>query len=537
MAIRLETVCFPGFFRLATKWFWWFISAFIYLFLTLETLSAQSIPVGSVFDEYIRRKQLNGELDSTFSFTVRPFNLRTFKAEQFSDSDSLLNFGKSIFESSVGNSSIIVLPFSWQQLYKGNPTFSRNDGAIIQSKGYQSFISAGIAAKFGPLSIQMQPEYVFAVNRKYRDNSPHIGAIDLPLHFGEGTYSKLLLGQSSIRLNFDPISIGVSNENLWWGPGIQNSILMSNSAPGFSHLTFNTTRPIKTPIGSVETQIVAGRLESSGFTGGLPDDWRYFSGVVFSYQPRILPGMFLGFTRSFQTYRMDMDNTVGDYLPFFQAFQKINTNEDDKRRDQLTSVFARWLLTKSKAEVYFEYGLNDHSYNTRDFLMSPEHSRAFTIGYNKLIPFKGRTDEFIQVGLEATLLDQSLDRILRDSGEWYVHHQVIHGYTNRGQVMGAGIGPGGNLQSMNLSWVKGLKRIGIQFERYKHNAYFSYVYDYQPWIDFGAAAVGMWDHKRFIFNAKLQAIQSFNYQWLSGPIGLSNNPLYLNGELGLMYRF
>ncbi len=38
--------------------------------------------------------------------------------------------------------------------------------------------------------------------------------------------------------------------------------------------------------------------------------------------------------------------------------------------------------------------------------------------------------------------------------------QVTHGYTNRGEVLGAGIGPGGNLLSANVSWVKGLKQIG-----------------------------------------------------------------------------
>jgi hypothetical protein len=312
---------------------------------------------------------------------------------------------------------------------------------------------------------------------------------------------------------------------------------MSNTATGFKHLTLNTTRPIKTPIGSIETQIIAARLEGSGFTN-LPDDWRYLSGLVLSYQPRWVPGLFLGLTRGFQTYSEDLDGSFADYIPFFQAFQKINTNEDEKRRDQLTSLFARWLFTGSKAELYFEYGLNDHSWNTRDFLMTPEHSRVYTLGMNKLISYKGRTDEYIQIGIELTHMEQPLDRIIRNAGEWYTHHQVLNGYTNRGEVIGAGIGPGGNFQTLQISWVKSLKHLGLQLERYEHNGDLANVYGLGQWIDFSAAAVSTWDHKNFLLNAKLQAIQSVNYQWLSGPKGSPNkNAFHVNAEVGVVYRF
>ncbi|OZA54187.1 MAG: hypothetical protein B7X75_08640, partial [Sphingobacteriales bacterium 39-40-5] len=193
---------------------------------------------------------------------------------------------------------------------------------------------------------------------------------------------------------------------------------------------------------------------------------------------------------------------------------------------------------KSRAEVYFEYGLNDHSYNTRDFLMSPEHSRAYTIGMTKLIPYKGRKNEYINLGIELTHMEQSIDRILRDAGDWYTHSQVLHGYTNRGEVLGAGIGPGGNFQSVNISLVKGLKQIGLQLERYEHNGDFANAAGYGPWIDFSVAAVGNWTYNKFIFNAKLQAIESVNYQWMSGPYGSANkNAFHINGEVGVMYRF
>ncbi|HTK19439.1 MAG TPA: hypothetical protein VL442_08000, partial [Mucilaginibacter sp.] len=111
--------------------------------------------------------------------------------------------------------------------------------------------------------------------------------------------------------------------------------------------------------------------------------------------------------------------------------------------------------------------------------------------------------------------------------EWYVNRYVRQGYTNRGQELGAGIGPGGNLQTVNISWVKGIKKLGLQFERYAHNNdlyYLTYTntQDYRRhWVDMSIAAIGEWDYKKLIFNAKVQIIKSINYQWYL-PVNLSN---------------
>src|SRR5690606_16043880 len=90
-------------------------------------------------------------------------------------------------------------------------------------------------------------------------------------------------------------------------------------------------------------------------------------------------------------------------------------------------------------------------------------------GISKLMPYKNKPDEYIRVNMELTKMEQTIDRIIRQAGEWYSHHQLVHGYTNKGEVLGAGIGPGSNLQSLDLGWIKGVKQIGVQFDRYVHN--------------------------------------------------------------------
>ena len=67
----------------------------------------------------------------------------------------------------------------------------------------------------------------------------------MPERFGNKRHNYFLLGQSSVKLNYQKFFFGISNENLWWGPSIRNSIMMSNHAQGFKHITFNTNKPIK----------------------------------------------------------------------------------------------------------------------------------------------------------------------------------------------------------------------------------------------------------------------------------------------------
>ena len=89
-----------------------------------------------------------------------------------------------------------------------------------------------------------------------------------------------------------------------------------------------------------------------------------------------------------------------------------------------------------------------------------------------------------------------------------------------------------------MSWVKGLKQLGIQLERYEHNGDLANAFGYREWVDFSTAVFADWTYKEFIMSTKLQGIKSVNYQWQSRLGGApKKNPFNLNIELGLMYRF
>lgn len=75
--------------------------------------------------------------------------------------------------------------------------------------------------------------------------------------------------------------------------------------------------------------------------------------------------------------------------------------------------------------------------------------------------------------MEATHLQE-----IRGAGSysWYTHPANL-GYTNGGQLLGAGIGPGGDAQTLAVDWISAEGRIGGYVERIGRNegAYWSSV--------------------------------------------------------------
>lgn len=542
-------------------------------------LSAQVLPVGTpLLEDYYRREQLLGKLDPDISFSVRPLTAAALQRKHLFFPDSNTTTPVPLWQSADGQGSVQLLPVVWQQQVNSTYPMGFNDGAMIPARGYQLLAGGGFFARYKFLSVQLMPEVVLAQNGVYEGFGGERGPdqhwyrrigneIDMPERFGTGWYTRIFPGQSSVRLTFDPVSVGLSTENLWWGPGIQNSILMSNTAPGFAHLNLNTTRPVKTPIGAFEGQVVGGRLEASGFPPSLlgnsdhqeqyyrpkPDDWRYFSGVILSYQPKWLSGLSLGLIRTFTVYRGDMGSSLGDYLPFFAPALKEKaageSGEEDVPRDQQAGIFFRWAVPKANAEVYAEYVRNDHSYNFRDLIAQFDQTRGYTVGLRKLVPISLPMGGHLQVQAEVTQLAVSNTRYYRSAGAWYVHSQVRDGYTNEGQLLGAGIGPGSNMQTVSLSWINGLKQLGLQADRLSHNEDFKLTHPgledlRKNWVDASMMAYASWDYKQFLASASIRFTHAYNYQYSfyqpSGAYYWDFEPQDKNNlqvRLGLAYRF
>ena len=555
---------------------------YLVLFILLAGKSfPQGVPVGMpVFDEYLRRLQLTGQVDSSSSWMIRPI----LPKEAFGWStgyfaDSITANEKGLFGSydrfgKNGKGKFLVLPAVYRGQFNSEYAFGVNDGVMVPNRGLQQVLSAGAYAEYGRFSLQFQPELLLAQNKPYLGFPiehqatilfyyEYMNRIDMPERFGDKPLNRLYPGQSSIRFNLNEFSVGVSSENLWWGPGRRNSLLLGNNAPGFWHATINTRKPVQTPIGSFEGQYISGFLNSTNFLPPWPDysiqqnpviipkredGNRYLSGLVFTYQPKWIPGLFLGFGSVNHMYRSDV-SSFADAIPIFNGRKKPQNIYDpiQDKRQQFSSGFFRWLSPEGRFEFYGEYGTRDNDRTFNDFITTPESGRAFTFGFTHLMDLK-KPNRFFEISSEMTLSGQTIREDIRQLRTWYIHDYVRHGYTHQGQVLGIGNGPASNQIFVGLAWVEGLKKIGFQFERIEYNNDF-YYYRYEESKDIRNKYVDLvftlnpeWQFGNLLVSGKLQYVNTLNYKWY-----LENDPNQyfvpgydrknIVGSLGVAYLF
>ena len=521
---------------------------FISLFLGILSYS-QNIDVNDSYNyEFIRTSILKGDIESDYSFNIRPILSNEF--------ENLNNQFKTVVGNKKNTLIIKTLGVDYFMEYNSRHPYNRNNGTMIPNRGYQHIISPGIFLKIGPLTVKLKPEHHYSENKSFdgfwEGHYPEIWAeryklwnhIDMPERFGEIRHNQTTLGQSSIRLNWKNLSLGISNENIWWGPSIRNGIMMSNHAQGFKHITFNSSKPLKTLIGNFEWQIITGRLESSGYTPprtdfefagtklyipkinqlGRTNDWRFLQGYIFSYSPKWVDGLSLGFMRWVQMYSALVEGGYWwlegspTYFPAFQnLFRKNDRYENyEAQTDQAAGIFINWLWKDSKAQFYVEFHHNDSKQNLRDLLLDSDHSRAATIGLQKI--FNIKNSDFL-FSWEWTQMEQNASRLIRNAGSWYEHGWVYDGYTNKGEVLGSSIGPGSNSHFISLSKVNKKHKIGFAIEiidhdnDFYHDAFASARDMRRYWKDVNLHLKFNKNFNNFNISSNLIFIRSLNYQW------------------------
>ena len=483
------------------------------------------------FDDNIRDLQLLGKLQPEQSLTQRPFIL-TPKLGY----DSLLAMIDPEFENhghlvEKKHFDIQLLPINFLQKYNSQHPYGWNDGPLSFSKGYQFVASGGVYMRWRNIHLTLRPEYFKTASDPYTTSAL----------WGQRTsaLSKLTLGQSSLRVDFGPLSVGVSTQNLWLGPGQFSSLLMSNNAPGFNHFSIGTNRPLKTPLGSFQLNVIGGTLtynEGQGFENsnlklsGNTDHTNYLSLLSISYNPVFFKNFYLTANRAFTLPTQEKPSSkLNDY--YLLALKPLFRNDYQDNAlpiDQVLSGSAKYVFPKEHAEVYFEYGWNDGSSNSRDLMLDMSHSAASIYGLKKIQYLTEKL--YLNFEAEATNMSQKPSYLQRNAGNWYVHQNG--GYINENQILGAGSGWGNDVQTFALSVNKGWNKYGIKFQHIAHDPVgvtnvLSYDGGAPYWDDYAYGIQLKQKYKHILFNLNMEWVNSKNYLWQNNN-KVSNVYLFLN---------
>ena len=519
----------------------------IFLFFCYSICIAQN----SFFDDihlmdYQRTKQL---LSDSNGVITNSFLIRSTSSYQFLQS-KLKGTTKDIVQS---------INYNFDQQINSTLPISFNDGNMYPARGWQERYSYGVNLKLLIFDINYQPEKLTVQNQEqdYYAGNTHDGnfmfkyfgmvanQIDNFRQFGYDRIEETTLGQSRAGIKFKYMAAGISNENIWWGPGKRNSLVFTNNASGYQHYYLKTVEPIKTYIGSFELAGVMGKLDTTKFTDIDQEllnicrpckvfknlDEREIDGITINYQPKWIPNFYIGYAYARQFYR-HATNALGDTVNFFSK---------DLPKQEIGSMFFRFAMPEDHAEFYGEMGMpNEAPWPWKFFKKNVRPGYVF--GATKLVPLNF-LNSYFNLNVEFTQL-QIMDprkyfylnyaNVGGQPVSWYESTIVKQGWSNNGQLMGSSIGPGSNNQSISLSWNKGYNKIGVFFERTSYNndfyavAYISpyygtqistgeivYGYYNRYWVDITQRIeIQLMPLKNVLLSASFTNTHALNYRWI-----------------------
>ncbi len=385
---------------------------------------------GSFADDSTRLKSITAESSLAYSLLRSPSTL----TPQFARGESLR--------------LAVILP-EMHRIHNSALPYSLNDGSLWAGRGWNLLLRAGFSVAVRRVRIVVAPEFSVSHNSAFampptwvtRQRPPGRSAfsspwhttpesIDLPLRFGDSQFSRWDYGQSAVDVNVGRVTFGLSTENEWWGPGVRNAIVMSTNAPGIPRVFIRTTRPIVTRVGTFEARLFWTRVPTRLLdviirNPGRPNNHLPGDSVV-------VPGP-----------------------------------------DQVFSLFGRWAFADG-FEVYTEWARNELPTSLRDLLTAPNHTQGYTLGLQWAQRIGPRAAARIQ--LETTYLEKSATLRDRPVGTWYTSRAVPQGYTNRGKVIGASIGPGASSQWLAVDYFAPLGSAGLSLSRIQWDAEALYTF-------------------------------------------------------------
>ena len=360
-----------------------------------------------------------------------------------------------------------------------------NDGPMWAGRGISYSISGGVAVcgANGRWGAVVAPTFWFAGNENFeqptnpqivppirQDHSPWASpyhympwSLDMPRRMGGTTIKRGDFGTLALWYRTRRVEVGFTTESEWWGPGQYNALLLSTQAAGAARLYARTAKPIRAK-GDLEIRYFLGGLAISPYFFSMPEDsGRAVSGLAMTWRPDAERNLTVGASRLViapiignQHLRHILDPLlhVGtpNALPYSDKTQYPG-------RDQLFSLFANWRLPSDGGEVWAEWARAEMPVTVRDFVDSPHHTQAVTVGLQHIRPItRGWSARALG---EYSQTNQSSSYKERPIGSWYTSRAVQGGFTQRGQVLGAMIGPGSVTQRVGLDLVGPRHSLGI----------------------------------------------------------------------------
>lgn len=346
---------------------------------------------------------------------------------------------------------IFVKPYGpeWYNSYNTAAPYGQNDGALWQGKGYNTSLTAGVRLEAYGLELTVKPQLCWQENREF-EYMPGVygseysyfwkGNIDLVQRYGDSSFWTFDWGDTEIRYTWHTLTVGFGSQSPWLGPAWLNPMLGSNNAGTYPKFDIGLRKQrvvipgLNWNLGEIEGRIWTGYLsESDYFDTDNDNNHNMINGFAVAYSPSFIPRMTLSVNKICLCKWEDRS------IKYFNPFYDSNEVEDQK-----ASFGIDWIFPQVGFEVYGELGIDD--YNSRG-ISNPFHTAIYTVGAKKTFSIIKKHGIFAELLFEWNNFEMSQDFQLQWKYMGYYSHSIIsQGYTQNGQIIGAGSGYFGNSQ-------------------------------------------------------------------------------------------
>ncbi|MFQ6676636.1 MAG: capsule assembly Wzi family protein [Fidelibacterota bacterium] len=295
-----------------------------------------------------------------------------------------------------------------------------SDRWIGKGESFFSSVNISYSGKF--FAFSLEPFYFSNQNLSYaepvrvgqymklNDNRP----------FPDSPYIASGLRETQAYLHYKDVGFGISNANMWWGPGIHNTLNMTNNTRGFPHLMIGTLREKRIGKVGIDARYIFSEMDS--LNAAEP----YFTALVLTTTLHSDPVVTVGLSRTYLSGgnfagKDTLTRKEAMLLPVEALFlQQKQTDPEDPETsvdiwDQTLSGYLSASFPRSGLKVFLELGRNDHAWNGVDLRRQPDHTAASVVGLRKYGVFG---NDNLTFGIEYANLMRSPFIIQRLIGKW-----------------------------------------------------------------------------------------------------------------------
>ncbi|MDA0310528.1 MAG: hypothetical protein O2992_00235 [Gemmatimonadetes bacterium] len=384
-----------------------------------------------------------------------------------------VNVGAPVTDNSLSQAAVLSM------FGRSRSPIDRDNGEVWAGRGLSFALAAGVGGSFGPLRFSVFPTVHWAQNADFavtdlleRNYSPYIypwdgRTIDWAQRMGPASHGGITSGQSFVELaGWSQSALGLSSENIWWGPSNRYPMLLGATSGGVPHVYAHSPVVTVGPL-LASANLVFGRpSESDYFDAAEANDLDLLGALRVEIALKSVPSARIAVTSmTRQPWRSDL--SLDDLL---KLVPRSTSQEPGESVDGIGAVTVIMPVGPGKGRLHGTWGRGDFFLDIEDLLTEPDHNQFWSVGFHRTWSSAVDLSEWmmsVEYASSAASVTQNSTAVRGPTGSTVYRHEGSpqHGHTQRGQLLGPSIGPGARAGYMSLDRTEAGRLDGFLVER------------------------------------------------------------------------